>query len=462
MRKATRRLLVGAAVAAVLAVAVLVVLVTRTWESPALTRAVLDSLSGPDLRVGAATVRLSPLRGVELRDVTVDARLEDGRLTAGAEEATLSHDPWRLLSGEIRVDSIVVRRPRAEVTWDAEAAPVEADAAAAGPASAAAVDPAAAEPAPWQLDLRVDRFAVEDGELAMREEGVPGEMLRVEGIEVEVTKLSMPAGPGSAVERLAGGGRLDAARLTTPELVSEGVEAGLRLAGGHLFVEALAMPTAFGPVTVDVVDLDLTVEPYVYSLHGAAKPIDTNALLTARSGFGPATLRFAFDGDGSDDPGPRGGGRLEVAAGRLGSLPLLAAVERLLARTELVGRPYEPFAIDYALDGELLTLQPFAVVAGNLRLAGGGRVDLAGPLDLRLEVSLPRADVDVEQIPVEVLEALTDVDGRVKLPIVVAGSLEAPTVGFDRRSWNALARRRLADEAGRRMGDALRGLLDDR
>ncbi|HEX2163477.1 MAG TPA: hypothetical protein VHM02_05970, partial [Thermoanaerobaculia bacterium] len=110
-RKLARRLLAVAAAGVALAVA-LVVLATRTWESPALTRAVLDSLSGPDLEVGAETVRLSVLSGVELRKVTVDARLEDGRLRAAAAEATLSHRPLRLFSGEIQVDSIVVRQPR--------------------------------------------------------------------------------------------------------------------------------------------------------------------------------------------------------------------------------------------------------------------------------------------------------------------------------------------------------------
>lgn len=441
-----------------------VVLATRTWESPALTRAALDALSGDGVRVTAASVRLSLWRGVELRDLAVDAALTDGRLHATAAEAVLSHRLRPLLHGEVLVEKILLRRPQVEIVWAAEGAPLPAAEAApvATEASSSSSAPSGGDGAPgrWTLDLRVDRFGIEDGQLVMREEGVAGEMVRVEGLALELRELALPAGAAPALTRVTGGGELTAERLVTEAIVSRGATAKLRLAQGHLLVETLALPTDLGPITVEVADLDLNHDPYVYSLHGVAQPIDTNKLLAAKSGFGPATLTFALDGDGSDDGGPRGKGRLEVAAGSLGALPALAAVERLFARGALVGSPYTPFAIDYALDGNLLTLQPFAVEAGNLRLGGAGRIDLEGPLDLHLEVTVPRDAVDVAQVPKEVLTALTDVDGRVKLPIVVRGTLEAPSAGFDRRAWAALARRRLVDEAGRRLGNALGRLLD--
>lgn len=450
------------ALAALLAIvaAAAAFLATRTWESPALTRAVLDALSSPELRVEAATVRLSLLRGVELAGLVVDGRIPDGRLRATAEAALLTHRPLRLIDGEILVEEIVLRRPDAEIVWDAAAAPREAPAAPAPPAApeAAAADAAPAEEG-WTLTARVERFAVEGARLVMRETGVEGEMLRLEGLDLTLRELTLPPGDGAALVRVAGAGDLAAETLATSAFTARGVTAGLRMAGGHLLVADLALPTELGPIAVERVDLDLGRDPYVYGLTGMATPLDTNRLLSAQSGFGAGTLTFALDGDGSEAGGPRGGGELRIAAGTLGALPLLAAVEKLLAGTDVVGRPYAAFAVPYRLDGDLLSVQPFAVVAGNLALAGSGTVDLGGPLDLRLEVSLPREDVAVKEIPAEVLEALTDVDGRVKLPIVLAGSLAAPSASFDRRAWAGLARRRLADEAERRLGDALRRRL---
>jgi hypothetical protein len=467
-----RWLLFAGAALALLLVAGLLVLLLGSWESPTLTRAVLDALSGEGLELKAASVRLSPLRGVLLRDLSLTARLTDGELRATAEEALLTHRPLRLLQGEVLVEEIRLRRPQGEIVWDAAAAPSPAAAAAAVPlapglAAAAATD-AASEPPPgagsgedgWSLDLRVERIGVEEGGLVMREEGVPGEMVRVEGLDLELRDVAVPAGLGSALLRAGAAGELAAQRLTTPALSASDATAGLRLRAGHLLVETLVLPTELGPITVEAVDLDLTRDPYLYTLRGVAQPLDTNALLGAKSGFGTATLGFALEGDGSEAGGPRGGGRLEVAGGTLGELPVLAAVERLLAGTDLVGSPYEPFVVDYTLNGELIALRPFVVEAGSLRFAGSGLVDLAGPLDLRLELTLPRSDVDVAEIPDEVLEALTDVDGRVKLPIAVRGTVEAPTVAFDRRSWAGLARRRLVDEAGRRLGEGLDRLLD--
>jgi hypothetical protein len=464
-----RRVLASFGLVVLLFVVAVVVLATRTWESPALTRSVLDALSSPELEVDASSVRLSLLRGVEIDGMAVTGRIPGGQLRATVASAVLAHQPMRLLDGEIFVEEITLRQPDAEIVWDAAATPQEVPPTAAGdppgtpvPAVGAAGGETAPSPGPageaeegWTLSTRVERFGIEGGKLVMREDGVPGEMVRVEGLDLELRDIALPPGAGAPMLRTTAGGKLEATSLTTEAFAANGVTAGLRLAGGHLLVDTLALPTELGPITVEAVDLDLGRDPYVYTLAGVATPIDANQLMGAGAGFGAGTLTFALAGDGSLEGGPRGEGELRLEAGTLGSLPMLAAVEALLAGTDVVGRPYEAFAVPYSLDGELLTVLPFAVSAGNLSLGGSGRIDLAGPLDLRLEVSLPREDVAVKEIPVEVLEALTDVDGRVKLPILVAGSLEAPKVAFDTRAWAAIVQRRLIDEGTRRLGDAL-------
>jgi hypothetical protein len=295
----------------------------------------------------------------------------------------------------------------------------------------------------------------------MREEGVEAEMVRLEGFNLELDNLILAPGAASALLAATGSGRFSASDLVTPDLVATKVQADLALANGHLEVRELQLPAAFGTIEVAKLDLNLSSDPYTYTLEGGGNPLVTAVLVGASTGFGDGTLRFAFAGDGSPKGGPRGDGSIAVAAGTLGDLPLLSAVELILAGTELVGRPYQPFVIPFTLDGDYLTLGRFTVDAGGLAVHVGGLVDLTGPLDLQVEITLPREDVDVAEIPKEVLEALTDVDGRVKLPIRIRGTLEAPKASFDSRAWGGLVGRRLANEAGRLLSGLFGGDGDD-
>jgi|CXWL01.1.fsa_nt_gi hypothetical protein len=432
-----------------------------TWEAPAaLTKALLAALSSKELRVEAGAVRLGLLRGLVLERVAVDLRLTDGRLTARAESAAVDQRLLGLLTGRLNVAAIRLLDPKVEVTWDAAPAPRARALSRAAPASTAEAPAAAGSGATagrWTLAVGVERVVLENGTFVMRDDGAADELVRVEGLDLELTGLAIAPGAKSAVAGLTGDGKVRAERLLAAGVEATEVRGTLAFAGGHLLVSKLALPTTYGPLGIEALDLDLGRDPYAYTLDGGGTPLATRELLGAAAGFGDGTLQFAVAGDGSPRGGPRGKGTLAVAAGKLGSLPLLAAVEGLLAGTEIVGRPYEPFVVPFDVDGERLTLRPFALVAGNLRLGAEGRVDAAGPLDLHLELSLPRADVAVAEIPNEVLEALTDVDGRVKLPLSVRGTLDAPKVAFDRRAWGRLAGRRLAAEGFRLLGDALAG-----
>jgi hypothetical protein len=444
-----RKRLIGivAAVAGVLMLG-LVLLLTWTWESPALTRLMVSSLSGDGVQVEAASARLSALRGVTLSGVRIASRLEDGQLTAEAEEVLLKHRVLPLLSGQIAVDEIVLLRPRIEVLWDAAKPPPRQKVV--GGAAPAPPPAPAAEEVGFSLDLRVSRFALEDGMLSMREQDIEGEMVRFEGLDLELEDISLPTGAVSMVAAVRARGTLQADKLIA-SVVAEDVEGTLEIADGHVKIAKLALPTEFGTVDIGPLDLDLARDPYLYELQGLGKPIEVAKLLGASSGFGDGLLEFQVAGDGSPKGGPRGKGSLAIEGGKLGNLPLLATLESLLGSTQLVGRPYEAFTIPFVLDTDRLTLQPFAIEAGTLRLAAAGVVDMEGPLQLRIEVSLPRADVTVKEIPREVLEALTDVDGRVKLPIVIGGSLDQPKVRFDHRAWAGLAGRRAVDEVLKRL-----------
>ncbi|MEO1084271.1 MAG: hypothetical protein AAFY88_08515, partial [Acidobacteriota bacterium] len=79
----------------------------------------------------------------------------------------------------------------------------------------------------------------------------------------------------------------------------------------------------------------------------------------------------------------------------------------------------------------------------------------AGPVRLQTVLDLPREGLALKAIPKEVLELLTDTDGRVKLPIAIGGSAEVPEVEFDRSEWGELLKRRAGQELQKELGKAL-------
>lgn len=446
-----RRKIVGAV--AILVVALLFFALFFTWESATLSRSVLAALSGPDLQIDAATVKMSALRGVELRQVQVRGKLEGGVYDLAAEELRLSHRFWRLLAGELAIDEIVFEKPVAAIVWDAPAPPQKKGGKNSPPPPAPPADPPAAEEAGGLiLAMRVRRLALEDATFSMKEAGVEDDMVRFEGLDFELGDLAADPARGSLLAGLSAQGSMEAEKFYGSGVEATGVDAELALGDSKLKITDLSLPIDFGTIEIPQIELDLGRDPYYFALAGGGDPLLTAKLLGAASGFGNGKLEFQIDGDGSPKGGPRGTGSLAVEAGKLGDMPLLAGLEMLLAGTELVGRPYSPFTIPWRLDdGDKVTLAPFAIEAGNLRLAAYGRVDLEGPLDLHLEISLPRQDVAVKEIPGEVLEALTDVDGRVKLPILIAGTIDKPAVRFDTRAWAGLAGRRLVAEGLKRL-----------
>jgi hypothetical protein len=443
-----RRKIVGAV--AIIIVALLFFALFFTWESDRLSRSVLAALSGPDLKIDAAAVIMNALRGVELRQVQVRGKVEGGVYDLAAEELRLSHRFWRLLAGELAIDEIVARKPVAAVVWDAPAPPAKKGGKNPPP-------PAPAEPPPVEeggliLAMKVRRLALEDATFSMKEAGAQDDMVRFEGLDFELGDLAVDPARGSLLAGLSAKGAMEADTFYGSGVTATEVDGKLALADSKLIITELSLPIDFGTIEIPKIELDLGRDPYFFSLAGGGDPLLTAKLLGAASGFGNGRLEFQIDGDGSPKGGPRGSGSLAVEAGQLGNMPLLAGLEMLLAGTQLVGRPYSPFTIPFKLDdGDNLTLSPFAIEAGNLRLAAYGRVDLEGPLDLHVEISLPREDVAVKEIPGEVLEALTDVDGRVKLPILIGGTIEKPAVRFDSRAWAGLAGRRLVAEGLKRL-----------
>jgi uncharacterized protein involved in outer membrane biogenesis len=237
-----------------LALAALIFLLTWTWESPSQTQTVLAALSSESFQVEASRVRLQILRGITLSDVHIKTRLEDGNLEAKASEVILAHQPLRLLSGVVSVRELRLVEPAIEILWDkpkktsASAKKAQAVGAAAvlgSSAGAAAVAPSAEDEA-WAVAIDVEQITFENGRLVMREDGIPEEMVRFEGLSVILADLKVPAGAADLIQALEAQGTIKADQMINPALTASGVEGQITISDGHLVIRELQLPSDLG------------------------------------------------------------------------------------------------------------------------------------------------------------------------------------------------------------------------
>jgi hypothetical protein len=252
-----RRKIVGAV--AIIIVALLFFALFFTWESDRLSRSVLAALSGPDLKIDAAAVKMNALRGVELRQVQVRGKLEGGVYDLAAEELRLSHRFWRLLAGELAIDEIVARKPVAAVVWDAPAPPAKKGGKNPPP-------PAPAEPPPVEeggliLAMKVRRLALEDATFSMKEAGAQDDMVRFEGLDFELGDLAVDPARGSLLAGLSAKGAMEADTFYGSGVTATEVDGKLALADSKLIITELSLPIDFGTIEIPKIELDLGRDP---------------------------------------------------------------------------------------------------------------------------------------------------------------------------------------------------------
>jgi hypothetical protein len=452
---AKRKILAYAAAGLVALAALAVFALTRDYDSPELGRALLRQVSSRgDLELEAEGFRLSPLHGLRLQNVRVASKIEGGRLEATAERLVLEHRLGPLLRGQILVEQIVLERPEVElVSYDTAASGEGGD----SPPPAAGGETEEEETGRSKLSLRVERFAIVDGTLVTRVEGTDEPPTEVRGLDLELRDIaSDPAAP-SLVQGLSARGELEADEAVAAEILATGVTAQIELADGHLRLRDCAFPTELGRFLIQLLDVDLNRDPYTFQLDLVGDPVRTHEILggNAEGGFGAGKLDLSLAGDLSEDLHLKGPGSLAVTTGKLPSNAAFEALEKLLG-IPLVGQEYQPFEVPFKIARNRLVAEGFRLAAGQLELAASGWVGLLDEsLSLQLSASALREAIDVKEIPKEVLEALTDSEGRVHLPILITGSQGSPAVKFDRSTWGQIVRQRVRGEAEKELGKAL-------
>lgn len=230
----------------------------------------------------------------------------------------------------------------------------------------------------------------------------------------------------------------------------------------------LRLPTKYHhDVDVQPITLHKTASAVSYRIGAAARTIDVGRLLgVTEPGFGAASLAASATGDGLEPDDLKADGTLQLTAGTLPAMKALALLDRVLG-TSVVGTPYQATAVRFALAGNDLTLQPFTITGGNLRLGVAGTLAASGPIALRVSVAVPRATVRPDrELPQQTLDALTDRSGWMAFPVVVSGTLNDPSLAPDMDAIKqAVARaakaavREGAEKVERAVAEQLGGLI---
>jgi hypothetical protein len=418
------------------------------FDSPALGQAALRRIgAATGARVSAGSFRLRLLRGLALRDVDASSEFPGGRWELALEALVLDHRVWPLLRGRLEVERLRFHRPRLKLTQrgarDAARDPRRA-------AAAVAAAPATA------LALRVDEARIEDGTLEVVTPGEP--TLTVSGLDVRVRELDR-AGSGASFTAVSAVGDARARTLRFARSTASDLTGEFRLAGGVFTAERIRFQTAEGRFEAGL-SARLDRLPLTYTLDLRGDPLDLNAMAGLREpSLGPARVTLRGEGSGAGAAGLRGQGVLTMESGRLPASPLMQRLQSAVGLEGLVGARYEASETAFRMRDGRVHFDAFALRAESLRLDLRGWMALDGPLALAGSVRAPRDRVRVAGVAADVLDTLTDAEGRIVVPVTVTGTQQDPVVRPDVGAMVAQAGRGAGATLAKKAGEGLKDLL---
>jgi hypothetical protein len=422
------------------------VLAMVEFDSPRLGGAVLQR-AGTALgtKVTARSFRLGVIKGLSLEGVEASSSFTGGSYQLALEKVIFRHRLLPLLTGRVNVERIVLDRPRLLLAETGKTPPRRSTS-----APAAAALPAA-------LSLRVEEAAVRGGSLELRSRDLPAPVI-VSGLDLKLRELDLDPARGPFLAGLTGEGEVAIESITFARTRVREAEGRLRIAEGKLETEGVRFVTDEGRFEAKLV-ARLERLPLAYSLVLKGDPLDLNVAAGAGKGggFGPALLDLTGEGVGPESAGLNGQGRLKLEAGSFPSAPLLKAIEAVLGRTRLVGARYRASETPFRIERGRVLFEGFRLDADQVGLEAGGAIDLAGPLNLTVAVRTPREGLAVGGVSSDVLDALTDDAGFVRLPLRVTGTQERPRVTPDLGALAAQARQGGLKVLGRKAGEKLKG-----
>ncbi len=450
---------VAASLAALLAIALFV-----EFDAPRLGQRILDSAGeSAGIEVQAEGFRFTLRRGIVLENVIATTQFPGGTVVTTLDRVVLEHRLVPLLLGEVVVDRLLLENPVIEVIND------EAPAASSPTAARTAVplphlrrvslaqDEASEKTA--GRAIAVHSASIVDGTLLLSTAGREP-TTRVHDLDVELNDIVIDPRASSVAVGLSARGHIDVGEVHVAQRIATGDRALLTADGGLFTVTGLALTIDEGRLDLNELVVDLNPDPYTYRTSLSGNDIDLNSLLGVEESdaLGLASIEMDAAGAGAETASIIGNGRIHLAAGRIPDIPALDQVRELLG-LQLAGLRYEPTTIEFALGNDRVEVSPFEIVSETLRLQATGSLGIDGRLDGRSHVLVPRDAIDLGNWQGDfsdgLVEALTDEEGWVSIPLLINGTVEEPSVRPDSEALFAA----LQESAGRGLGKWLQGII---
>ncbi len=206
--------------------------------------------------------------------------------------------------------------------------------------------------------------------------------------------------------------------------------------------------------------IDLGRKGLVYSAAVGLKAIQADPLLTAfvpkASGslLGALDLALTIDGRGTQwqvlSRSLSGSGNMLVADGRLISPGLVKGLSTSLQLPELNDIQFRDFSGQFKiLDGKVSI--DSQMLSDSLKLFPKGTVGLDGSLNLGLDTRLSPSLAKKIDRHGGVMSYLADSEGWSRVPLLLKGTLAAPTFGLDPKGVQEQATKAISDELGRQL-----------
>ena len=432
-----KKLLVFAAAIVFVALAVVFMV---DFESPELGKAVLEKATETTgAKLSVERFRLNLIRGLELEGVEATSSLPGTIVDTRIDKLILRHRWLPLLSGRVAVDQLLIRRPelvlvergaaRKKKSAKGTKAKKESQGAPSG-ANRAGGESDSVERVPG-LDLEISEIRIEDG--SIRKDSTSP--FSIDGLDLTLHDLIFNRRALSLLHAITAEGSLRLDGLTLDKTEIREVRGELSVDQGLLEGKDFTFSTEQGKFHAQLkADFNRIPFGYTFSLRG--DPIDMNAIARAKEGgFGTGRLKLETEGFGTDSKGISGKGVLSLDEGKLPATPVLVALEKALGRgTALVGSRYSATEAPFRIEKNQLILERFRLETPQAGLDLEGIVHLDGPLALKLLLRTPREGLVINEVPDEVLDALTDEEGWVAIPFRITGTRDEPKVLPDAKS----------------------------
>ena len=390
------------------------------------------------MQLQADTFSIKPLQGIFIDNAHLEGDAPAGSISADVGNVAIEYELLPILQKQLVINRIVIEQPRAElVSKPAAGPPGEPQASPSqttseeGVAQEAPADATAADEGGFKPSLAIDEVRIENASLAVKTEGGDGSDLAISGLTLQLNDFFVDSAVSQPLMGLTARGSMQLDQIELDGKTIQGGRGTMGIHDGQVAIKDLGVETPNASLNVSAIDLDLRQEPPSYHLEaGGSFDLDSFVNAEGSGGFGPAAVSISLDGVGPDPADARGGGALRMEAGTIPAFPMVAKIERILGKPLITGTAYEVTDMNFTLADGVARIEPFGLVMQNLQITGGGTVSLAGPLNLRLDIKLPRELVDIGILD-GMVDAMTDPEGWTTIPFRVEGTTGDPDVDID-------------------------------